>query len=121
MEAEYSKTLSLIPVAATNFKIKNLIIQRGPESVKPKYSLVLKGMFTFKPVSHFVVFYYKSVSSSLNMEDIILNNVCKFMKYFSVKFTNQLTDVLAPFYTKLTSINPHRTGWPGVNSLDLYP
>jgi hypothetical protein len=47
-------------------------------SVTLKYSLILTGMFRFKPVSQFVERYHSVVSCSLNMEVLISNNFCKF-------------------------------------------
>jgi hypothetical protein len=45
-----------------------------------KYSLVSMGMFGFEPVSQFVERYHTIVSCALNMEYLISNNFCKFIK-----------------------------------------
>jgi hypothetical protein len=59
------------------FASTNQMVQK---SVNMKYSLVLTGIFRFKPKSQFVEQYYSIVSCALNMEDPILKNFCKFSK-----------------------------------------
>jgi hypothetical protein len=48
--------------------------------VNPKHSLVLTEMFEFKPANQFVERYHSVVSYTLNVEDLISNNFCKFNK-----------------------------------------
>jgi hypothetical protein len=51
------------------------------KSVTLKYSLVLTGMFLFKPASECVERYHSVESCALNVESFIPNNFCKFNKY----------------------------------------
>jgi hypothetical protein len=48
------------------------------KSVNLKHSLVVTGMFRFKPATQFVERYHSVVSCALNTEDLISNNFCKF-------------------------------------------
>jgi hypothetical protein len=52
----------------------------GKMSVNFKYSLVLTGMFTFKPASQLVECYHSVVSCALTTEELIQKNFCKFSK-----------------------------------------
>jgi hypothetical protein len=45
-----------------------------------KHSLVLMGMFRFKPARQLLEEYHGIVSHALNMEDLISNNLYKFRK-----------------------------------------
>jgi hypothetical protein len=54
-------------------------IQLGQKPVNLEYSVVLKGMFKFKPARQFVELYH-SMSCAVNMEDLISNNFCNFSK-----------------------------------------
>jgi hypothetical protein len=50
------------------------------KSVNLKHSLVLTGMFRFKPGSQFAERYHSVVSRALNMGDVISNYFSKFNK-----------------------------------------
>jgi hypothetical protein len=58
--------------------IPSTYIQMTQNSVNLKHSLVLNGIFRFRPVSQFVERYHSIVSCALNVEDLISNNFCKF-------------------------------------------
>jgi hypothetical protein len=63
------------------------------KSVNLNHFLVLRGMFGFKSANQCIEQYNTVVSCTLNMDDLISNNVCEFIvTYFSVYFTLQLTD-----------------------------
>jgi hypothetical protein len=47
-------------------------------SVDLKHSLVLTGMFRFKPANSFVEQYHSVVSCAFNIEVLISSNFCKF-------------------------------------------
>jgi hypothetical protein len=77
-------------------------------SLNLKHSLVLTGMFRFKPTNQFAERCHSVVGCALNVEDFILNHLGgggiqyvtnKFLTYFSVYFTNRLTDFWAMLYT----------------------
>jgi hypothetical protein len=55
-------------------------MQVTQNSVKRKETLVLTGIFVFKPSSQFVERYHSIVSCVLNMEGLISNNLYKFSK-----------------------------------------
>jgi hypothetical protein len=57
-----------------------LIYRMALKSVNPKQSLMLTGIFRFKPASQCVERYHSVVSCSLDMGDLISNNFCKFSK-----------------------------------------
>jgi hypothetical protein len=59
------------------FKHKYRMAQK---SVNLKHSLVLMGMFRFKPVIHSVKGHHSVVSCALNTEDLILSNFYKLIK-----------------------------------------
>jgi hypothetical protein len=44
------------------------------KSFKINHSLILKGMFRFKPVSQFAEEYHSIVSCQLNMKNLLLNS-----------------------------------------------
>lgn len=74
-------------------------------SVNPKYSIVLTGIFRFKLASRFVESYHSVVSCVFNKENSISDNFYKFSKviktsleYLNIQFTNQLTDFLTNLY-----------------------
>jgi hypothetical protein len=50
------------------------------KSVNLKHSLVITGMFRFKPATQFVERYHSGVSCAMNSEDLISNNFRKFSK-----------------------------------------
>jgi hypothetical protein len=59
----------------------SIVINRMPQKpVNLKYSLVLTGMFGFKPANQYVERYHSVVNGALNMEDIISNNFYAFSK-----------------------------------------
>jgi hypothetical protein len=55
-------------------------IQMAKRSVRLKHSVVLRGMFKFKPESQFVERYHNVVSCALNMAELIIGKFCKFSK-----------------------------------------
>jgi hypothetical protein len=55
-------------------------IQRAQKSVNVEHSLVLTGIFEFKPASQFVERYHRRMSCALNMEILIANSFYKFGK-----------------------------------------
>jgi hypothetical protein len=59
----------------------DLIYRVDQNSVNLNHSVVLKGMFTFKPASQFAERYHSIVSCALNMDNPISNNFCKCIKY----------------------------------------
>jgi hypothetical protein len=63
-----------------NADLLNRKYRLGKTSVNLKYSLVLTEMFRLRPASQFVERYHSIFSCALNMEDLILNNICKFSK-----------------------------------------
>jgi hypothetical protein len=76
--------------------ILQLVRTYAPQkSVTLKHSLVLTGMFTFKPASRFVERYHIVVGCALNMEGLISNNLCKFGKQYK-KFDRVLLYILLP-------------------------
>jgi hypothetical protein len=70
------------PIHVIRFLLLSLttIYRVAQKSVNLKHSLVLEGMFRFKPVSKFVERYHSAVNCALSMEDLISNSFCKFSK-----------------------------------------
>jgi hypothetical protein len=62
------------PKLFLNFNVLYSIYRVVHASVRLKHSLVLTGMFRFKPASQFVEPYHRAVNCALNMEDLISNN-----------------------------------------------
>jgi hypothetical protein len=50
------------------------------KSVNLKHSIVLTGMFSLKTARQFVERYHRVVNSALDMEGLILKNICKISK-----------------------------------------
>jgi hypothetical protein len=72
------------------------------KSINLNYSLVLEGIFILKHASQFLERYHSAVGCALNTEDFLsLQMPLKFLTYFSILFTNYLTDVWATLYVAI--------------------
>jgi hypothetical protein len=59
-------------------------IHSSPNDNYPKIFSRMKGYVRFKPAGQYVQRYCSVVNCALNMEHPILNNFCKFSKYYEV-------------------------------------
>jgi hypothetical protein len=74
------------------------IYRAARKPVTLEHSLVLTGMFRFKPASQFVERYHSVMQSSFRtylLHSVSSKEICN---YFSVHFTNKLTDFWVTLY-----------------------